>query len=198
MNNRINTFIRPSRNITVILAVLTASSAALGNIIGSDVVHGDGTVTYSYIVDNSSGTLNVAAWSLEFGFSHPDWNRLDVTFGGDVTVPILPPPGGWSADVGTPVVGQSAQDFLSLGASSDVAIGQSLLGFSFTSKFLPGMVTYFEFSASGDSLTGTTIGPVSTVPEGNGPVNAIALGVIALFGAGTKLRCRRAQTLYLG
>jgi hypothetical protein len=195
MSNRSYSLIEFTRNITATFLVLTASASALGNIVGSDVLNADGSVTYSFIVDNSSGSFNVAAWSLEFGFPMPDWNQVDISFGGNVTVPTVPIP-GWSADGGTPVVGLSAQDFLSLGPSSDVAIGQTLLGFSFTSKFLPGTITYFEFSAEGDSHSGMTIGPVNAVPEGNGPLEAIALGAIAVFVAGTRARRRREQAPY--
>ena len=187
MNNKLSKLVRIKRSALAGLACLAASAPAFGNIIGSDVVNGDGTVTYSYIVDNLGGSFDVAAWSLEFGFPAPDWNQLDNFSGGGVTVPNE----NWFADAGIPVTAQTAQDFLSLAPDGDVAAGHSLAGFSFTSKFLPGTVDYSEFSADGRSISGTTIGPVSSVPEGNGPFEALAFGAVVAIGAGTRIWRRK-------
>lgn len=142
---------------------------------GSYVLNGDGTVTYSYEVDNRSGGFEIAAWSLEFDFATPDWNPLSVFSGGGVTVPNA----NWDASLGLPVTGLSAQDFLSLDSSTDVGIGSSLAGFSFTSRFLPGQVAFNEFSAVGDSATGYTLGPVAPTAVSDGG-DAGFLGLTAL------------------
>ena len=189
MHNQINKLTKIIRNAQAALMFLTAATPVFGNVIGSFNLNGDGTVTYSYEVDNVGGSFDVAAWALEFGFPTPNWNQVDVFSGGDVTVPNV----NWFADAGTPVVGQSAQDFLALSPAGDVVVGQSLRGFSFTTTFLPGTITYDEFSATGDSITGTTIGPISTVPEGDGPLEAIAFAGVMAFAAGTRIRCRPEQ-----
>lgn len=161
----------------IALAIAFGATPAAAAVIGSSAANGDGTFTYSYTVDNALGDFDVAGWSLEFGFATPDWNQLDVTSGGDVTVPDL----GWVADVGIPASGASAQDFLSLDPSSDVVVGAALSGFSFTSTFAPGSVVYREFSALGDSVAGTTVGP-SLVPEPNEFLCAVAaLALLALW-----------------
>jgi hypothetical protein len=167
-----------------VLAFLATEKPARGNIIGSDVVNPDGTVTYSYVIDNTSGSFDVAAWSLEFGFPLPDWNQLDVLSGGQVTVANA----DWFASGGTPVGGQSAQDFLSLSPTADVKVGHSLSGFSFTSHFLPGEVTYHEFAAAGEATTGTTVGPARSVPEGGGRLATIAFATLLLFAIGGQSR----------
>lgn len=166
--------------IAVMLLALTAPVFA--TVIGSHVLNGDGTVTYSYVVNNSGGAFDVAAWSLEFGFATPDWDQADTLSGGAVTVPNA----DWFASAGIPVTGLSAQDFLSLNPGADVAIGQSLLGFSFTSRFLPGLITYEEFSADGAAFTGQTVGPCRTVPEGVGPFATMAVGAMMVFAFATR------------
>lgn len=164
------------------LVLLTASPLAYGSIMGTDVVNGDGTVTYSYVINNTSGPFDVSAWSLDFGFAKPDWNQLDVFTGGEVTVPNA----NWFANAGIPLVGLSAQDFLALVQAGDVTVGTSQIGFSFTSKFLPGNVTYYEFSPTGESITGTTIGPSVAVPEVSSLVS-IAFAGLVTFGPGLVL-----------
>ena len=160
----------------IALALVAGASPADATIVGSSAANGDGTFTYSYTVDNAAGDFDVSAWSLEFAFATPDWNPLDVTSGGDVAVPNL----DWVADVGIPTSGASAQDFLSLDPSGDVAVGAALGGFSFTSSIAPGTVLYREFSALGDSVAGTTVGP-RLVPEPSALVCVLAaLAVLAL------------------
>ena len=141
------------------LAGLSAVSSARADVTGTVAANGNGTFTYSYTVDNSSGTFDVAAWSLDFMFTTPDWDQFDTFSGGDVTVPNL----DWLGQAGIPIIGQSAQDFLSLGPAADVAVGSALTGFAFTSAFGPGPVPFYEYSAVGDSATGTTVGPASAV-----------------------------------
>src|SRR5690349_542371 len=99
-----------------VCALLTAATPVFGNIVESDMLNADGTVTYFYQVDNVNGSFDVAAWSLEFGFTTPDWNQTETASGGGVTVPNS----HWIADPGIPVIGQSAQDFLSLDLGGDV------------------------------------------------------------------------------
>ncbi len=164
------------------LTLLSQSGQA--GIVGSAVANGDGTVTYSYVVDNSAGAFDVFLWSLNFPFLTPDWNQLDVLSGGDVHVPNA----NWFANVGVPVTGSSAQDFLSLNPAGDVLVGQSLSGFSFTSHYLPGQIAFLEFSAAGDSDGGTTIGPAFlslSVPDGGlrwAEFTLVAAGVLAAAG----------------
>jgi hypothetical protein len=142
------------------LALALFASPAPASIIGSALDNGDGTFTYSFEVDNSSGSFDVSAWSLDLPFATPDWDPFDAGFGGDVIVPD-----NWVAQPGTPVTGLFAQDFVSLDPSSDVLVGTKLGGFSFKSSFRPGLVGYSEFSAVGDAVTGSTVGPAEAVPE---------------------------------
>ncbi len=190
MSNKISRLKIRVRNALTALAFLTAANSVFGDIIGSDVVNANGTVTYSYVVNNSGGLFDIAAWSLEFGFLTPDWNQFDNFSGGDVNVPNA----NWFADPGTPIPGKSAQDFISLDPDADVATGTSLRGFSFTSDFQPGYITFDEFSADGKSATGTTIGPVSAVPDGNGPFEAISFAAIAGFAAVTRMSRKEQKT----
>jgi hypothetical protein len=184
MSNKISGLKLKMGSAVTALTVLMAANTVYGGITGSDVVNRDGTVTYSYVVDNSKGSFDVAAWSLEFGFSIPDWNQFDNFSGGDVKVPNE----NWFADPGTPTTGKSAQDFISLGGEGgDVEVGAKLYGFSFTSDFQPGTITFDEFSADGTSSTGTTIGPVNAVPEGNGPFELISFAALAGFAAITRV-----------
>jgi hypothetical protein len=155
---------------------MAAVPAISGNIVESSVSNGDGSVTYSYLVDNTGGSFDVAGWSLEFGFSIPDWIQSDTANHGDVTVANA----NWFADKGTPVTGDSAQDFISLSVDGDVKVGTMLGGFSFTSKFLPGLITFEEFSADGGSIVGTTVGPISSVPD-NGPIRPLLVATAVSF-----------------
>jgi len=163
--------------------MLAAGVPAHGVIIGTHVDNGDGTHTYSYTVDNSAGAIDVASWSLDFGFAAPDWDQLDTFAGGEVAVPS----GDWIAQAGIPLSGLSAQDFLALDPAGDVLIGQMLGGFSFTSRFGPGTVNFHEFAADGAAADGQTTGPVPTtqVPESGGWTLACAAfaGLLAMEGA---------------
>lgn len=167
------------------LALLAlASLPASGVVLGTHQLNPDGSVTYSYVVDNTAGSFDIASWSLDLDLAIPDWDQLDVSFGGGVEVPSL----DWFASAGIPVAGLSAQDFLSLSPTGDVVIGQMLAGFSFTSAFLPGIVTYYEFSAAGESSTGTTIGPASVahVPEAGVGLGLFAITMLATLAAGAR------------
>ncbi len=179
---------RPSLLHSLILgsALLAASPSAPGEVTGSFILNGDGTITYFYEVNNLTGAFDISLWSLEFDFLTPDWDTLDTFSGGEVSVPNSL----WFADAGIPVSGASAQDFLSLDPAGDVLAGAVLAGFSFTSSLPPGRVTYHEFSATGDSVSGTTIGPTAVVPEASTWVAALALGTVA----GSLVLRRRQQT----
>jgi hypothetical protein len=160
----------------VVGGVLMASCpSAPAEVTGSFILNGDGTITYFYEVSNLTGTFDISLWSLEFDFPTPDWDTLDTFSGGDVSVPNSL----WFADAGIPVSGASAQDFLSLDPAGDVLAGTVLAGFSFTSSLPPGPVTYREFSATGDSASGTTVGPTSVIPEASTWISAVALGTLA-------------------
>jgi len=173
------------RNIVAPCILFASAAPSFGVITGSYVVNPDNSVTYSYEVDNSAGGFDISIWSLEFPFAPPDWNQLDAP-AGDVTVPNL----DWVALAGTPVTGASAQDFWSLGAAGDVLVNDTLTGFSFTSAFLPGMISYHEFSAAGQSASGQTFGPAvapSTVPDGSSRLlEAIVMASFVAAGARRK------------
>ncbi len=146
-------------------AALVFPSALRAGVLGTSLDNGDGTYTYQYSVDNTAGSFDIFAFSLEFNFasSRIDWNQLDTASGGEVSTPNL----GWFAQAGTPIQGLSAQDFYDLDPADDIAIGNSLQGFSFTSRLRPGSVTYYyEFGSLGESSSGSTVGPIDfTVPE---------------------------------
>lgn len=172
----------PARARGLVGALLLSFSACQvpADVVATFVVNGDGTVTYTYEVDNTAGAFDVAAWSLEFPFATPDWDPLDVPSGGGVGVPNAT----WFAAAGIPVGGLSAQDFVSLDATGDVLLGTTLGGFSFTSAYLPGLVDYLEFSALGDSVSGQVLGPAllppPAVPEAGGWLGgAVAVGFAA-------------------
>ena len=173
-----------------LLAAVTLFAGAAGTasatIIGAVVDNGDGTYTYSYEVDNTAGAFDVAVWSLDFAFAAPDWDQLDTFSGGDVGVPNP----DWFADVGTPVAGLSAQDFVSLDPAADVLVGNTLAGFSFTSTYQPGLVDWAEFAASGESAGGRTIGPVSArdVPASGGGLLWVGAGALMILLAPRRRR----------
>jgi len=170
------------RKLSVITAGFLLLASALpsrGNVIGTSTANLDGSYTYFYVVDNTAGAFDISSWSLDFAFAAPDWNQADVGSGGSVAVASV----DWLAGPGIPVVGLSAQDFLSLGPWSDVLIGTSVDGFSFTSWFAPGSVTFSEFDAFGESSNqGKTVGPsarIDTVPEGGGSYSLLAAAFLA-------------------
>ena len=163
------------------LLLLLASGISHGAVVGFATSNPDGSYTYSFEVTNA-GSFDIFQWSLDFDFeaADRDWDPNDVLAGGDVTVPLGDPGDffdDWQAGAGIPIAGLSTQDFLSsdpLG-SGDILMGSTLSGFSFTSFLPPGPVTYFEFGPSGQSATGTTIGPI--IPE---PSLALLLPLAAL------------------
>ncbi len=163
-------------------ALLLAQHAAFASITANVTTNGDGTYTYSYTVDNSTGSFDIAAWSLEFDFHTPDWNPLDVPTGGDVSIPNL----GWIAGAGIPTTGLSAQDFLTFTPNDDVKTGAILGGFSFTSHFAPGDILFTEFAEDGSSsssgtVKGPTSGTTNTVPESGAGMGVMLLGTLAAF-----------------
>lgn len=189
MNNPV---IKSSRSLLTLALLATAIVPASGAVIGTHLLNGDGTVTYSYVVDNASGSFDISAWSLDLNVLLPDWDQLDVFSGGGVDVPTA----DWFASAGVPVTGLSAQDFLSLSPLGDVLIGQIVGGFSFTSNFLPGTVTYLEFSATGESNVGTTVGPAfaAQVPDAGGGLAMIATAALTAYAAVSRRhRLTRAQ-----
>jgi hypothetical protein len=176
-----NALFRNIYSATAGLLLLTAALPLRAVIIGADTLNADGSYTYSYKVDNTSGAFDISYWSLEFDFATPDWDQTDIFAGGGVTVPDA----GWFAMAGIPLTGQSDQDFLSLSASGDVVGGASLGGFSFTSWFAPALVTFEEFDAFGSASTqGLTVGPSSgaaaAVPEGSGPYALMGAAFLAV------------------
>src|SRR5690606_19657648 len=126
----------------------------------------------------------VVAWSLTTNLPIFDgWS--DVASGGSVSVPDA----NWIAQPGTPSPGGPAPlDFISLDPAGDVLVGTMLDGFSFTTPFAPGAVTYFEFSALGDFASGVTIGPVPDLGGGAELVGVAALALLAWLGRGHRER----------
>jgi hypothetical protein len=177
---------RVVRSLIAACTLFAASVPASAIVVGSFVDNGNGTFTYSYEIDNSGGAFPVAAWSLEFGFTTPDWDSLDTLSGGDVSVPNA----NWFAIGGNLPGGEAIQDFLTLSSVAEVPIGQTLLGFSFTSEFAPGLVDFTEFSAGGDFNIGSTIGPVpaSAVPEAGSGMEGIAFAALVAFAAVARSR----------
>ena len=173
-----------------LLCIAPSRSQAI--LIGMSANNGNGTFTYSYTVDNTSGTFDIVAFSLEFNFlsSLIDWNQLDIAGGGSVNVADV----NWIAQAGTsPNVGISSQDFFSINPASDVLMGTSLSGFSFISALAPGSMTYyFEFGASAESASGTTVGPVSaaiaSVPDGGSSLALAFVSLSCIFGTGRWLK----------
>jgi hypothetical protein len=173
---------RVARCAVAACALYGTSAQVSALVIGSYVDHGDGTVTYSYKLDNSGGSFDIAAWSLQFGFSDPDWNSLDTFSGGDVSVPDA----NWFATGGLSG-GSFLQDFLTLDSAAEVLSGQQLEGFSFTSRLHPGVVAFTEFSAGGAFATGITVGPVqNAVPDGGSGMIAVAGAALAVFAGVTR------------
>lgn len=171
-----------SRSLLLALALLAPAATPVSAIVVGTYQHNlDGSVTYSYAVDNTAGAFDISAWSLDLPIAIPDWDQLDTYSGGGVGVPSL----DWIASPGNPVTGLSAQDFLSLSPLSDVLIGDILGGFSFTSFYQPELVTYYEYSAAGESSSGTTFAPVSArnVPDTGGGQSLIAIVALAAFAA---------------
>lgn len=168
-----------------VVLVSLGHPAADAGVVGSAQANGNGTYTYSYTVDNTGGTFDVFAWSLEFNIpvGQIDWNQLDQAGGGDVVVPNA----DWIAQAGVPTLGGlSAQDFFSLDPLADVLIGNKLTGFSFVSAFPPVQTVYtLEFGALGDSITGTTVGPgrgSTGVPDSGTTWLLFALGAVGVGG----------------
>ncbi len=145
-------------------------------IIGSHTANQDGSFTYVYTVDNTSGFFDIVAWSLEFPIL-PDWNPDDMSNQppGDVAVAT-----DWIAQSGTPVTGMAAQDFISIDMMSEVLVGSSQAGFSFTSDISPGEIVYFEFGGSGETEQGVTVGPI---PE---PSTWVIFGAVLAVLAGLR------------
>ena len=171
------------RSFTLLLGLLWCSALpSHATPIGLAVDNGNGTWTYSYTIDNTGGTFDIVAWSLEFNFTSAliDWNQSDTFSGGAVTVPDA----NWIAQPGIPTFGLSSQDFFSLDPASDVLTGTSLTGFSFISAIAPGSVSYYlEFGANNESQSGFTVGPQASlsasVPEGG---SSFLYGLISLMG----------------
>lgn len=142
------------------VSLLLMAPKSEGEIIGLATENLDGTFTYRYSVDNSKGTFDIFAWSLELDI-FSDWDMRDTFAGGDVIVPSA----DWFADSGFPIGGIAAQDFLTL-AGGDVLMGDILGGFEFTSRYVPGVVRYHEFEGTvGLSANGLTLGPTMIIPE---------------------------------
>jgi hypothetical protein len=168
---------------------LLAQHAAFASITGTATPNGDGTYTYSYAVDNSGGSFDIAAWSLEFDFAVPDWNQLDFPTGAMVSIPNLA--GAPPRHLRPPAF--SAQDFFTLANTDDAKINTTLSGFSFASRFQPGNILFSEFSEGADfSNAGTVVGPSSgittTVPDGGAGIGLITFGALATFGAVNRTR----------
>ena len=168
-------------SLLVVFAAITglASNQAGASIIGMSTDNMNGTWTYEYTIDNTTGNSAVVGFDLDFDFT-PDWNQLDVNRGGDVMVPDA----NWSASLGGP----SLQGFLSLGPSSDVLPGAILQGFSFTSGVAPALVGYQEYhNLPSISGAGFVPGPsgLAAVPE---PTSFMIWSLVGLVGAGLSVR----------
>lgn len=154
----------PTAALGLTLALLRVGDAGAA-VRGTYEMVGHDLVKYSYRIDNAAGLFDIAAWSLDLDLPAPDWDPLDRASGGEVAMPDE----NWIGGPGTPVSGLWAQDFLSLTAGAEIGVGGALDGFWFLSHLLPGEVRYHEFSATGESASGVTIGPAVPavpVPEG--------------------------------
>lgn len=170
--------------------LLAGAASASATVVGTFTNHGDGSYTYHYRIDNSAGTFDISQWSLEFGFSTPDWTPLTTASGGDVAVPDP----NWDASAGPALPGSFTLDFLSLDPASDVGIGSSLGGFSFLSRFEPGTVAFTEFAADGStSFSGTTLGPVVKRPNLSDEGSMLGLAMTAGLGLSLTLKSRSAR-----
>ncbi len=175
----------------VVCGLLFLAAQASAALMGTVTPVGGGRYNYQYTVNNLAGTYPISSWSLEFGFAIAamDWNPAAVSSGGDVIVPLGLPGTAlddWDADLGIPIVGKSAQDFVALGPAgqADVAVGAQLSGFSFTSSYAPGTSTYYQYGPSGQTSFGTVVAPIQA-PE---PSTAVLL---VFCGMGTLMCVRR-------
>ena len=158
----------------IIFPSLLWGSALQAQVLTTVTLNGSGRFLYSYEIENST-SFDIFQFSLNFSFDQSliDWNPVDIARGGDVSVPL----GDlntfvddWQAEVPSLLIapGSFVQDFKTLSSFGfgDVSPGESLSGYSFTSSYVPEEISYTVFSPSGDSLSGTTLGPSGVlVPE---------------------------------
>ena len=176
----------------ILSASVVVSTQANAIIIGTSTDNLDGTWTYEYVIDNTSGSFDIDAFALQFDFDPDDvvgFNPLDTFSGGDVNVPNL----DWVSDPN--FSGNNTLDFTDLDAllfgGFGVVAGDSLSGFSFTLAMAPTMVTWtaFDTIVTGSSISGSTVGPGSaSVPDSASTGLLLVFSFISLFSLTVRRR----------
>ena len=138
--------------VCLLMAASSAFAVSSANITYNETVLGGGSWQYDYIFYNMS-TNNEYLYS------------VDLLFDQTATVTGLPLPSGWDSTIWE---GENQTDFIftfSASSSYDIAAGNSMSGFSFTTDYQAGDIgynAYFDDHAGGIT---NTLGTTTMVPE---------------------------------